>query len=104
MLPRDYSGPCLVGAALTPEGARADLAPHSQWQISGHVRQWAHRYASSHDCKLDCSVELRFDNLCERFGVERTAALIRARILGNRLWRELSQSRALAPTHPENHT
>jgi len=83
MLPNIWTGPCLVATvcrANEPRGLQ-------EWRQSGHDG-YMH-------------VAVRYDKLCRRFGTPRINNAIRARILGNRLWRELSKSAALAYTQKE---
>ena len=63
------AGPCLIGATQEPDAFQIRMCQLGQ----------------------SCSIEDRFDGLCVRFGVPRTAAAIRNRILSNRARRILAR-------------
>jgi hypothetical protein len=81
--PRHWDAPCLLGA-IWPVPRRDCLEGR---RFAGMPSGGLHVWESDVE---RCSVPYQFDELCERFGLPRVTAAIRARILRNRLWRALA--------------
>lgn len=82
---------CLVGWAADFRPGDDEDADNVFGRRRRFEKNTQYRYGPS-TCE---SIELRFDGLCDRFGVERIANAIRSRILTNQLRRQL-QGQAVA--------